>query len=266
MYLPTQLSATLTLLVNIFLSLVTKRLLDSFLDFYKGESRTAAGWLAALTMLVVLIHTFVIFIRLTAADYAYRLDKVPRAAALRVFSVIAAILFVVYIMADRFSAEISEYVLWSAGLTLLWVVFDLLAKNTLTIYYRRTGEASERDAVLQVVVPWMFCDTLLTAFMVAIWTSLHFHKISSTSTGELVFMIFVSLAYLVQHSLSASAPCMPVANGADVMESVLGEGKTQNDLSSLPAACTNTHDRSVRLVHIQAFVSVPLSDFWCLDS
>jgi hypothetical protein len=203
------------IIVNVFLGLIIKRLLDSFLDVWKSGGMKAHNWFAGITLVVILSHTFVICIKLVSTEYTDILDRADSRIVLRMFTVTMAILVVLYLMADLFSGDIDAYLIWAGCLAWLWLLFDVTSSHTLKSFYvlaEREGELNA-NPLFQVVVAWMFCDCLLIIYMIVIWVSYHSARVDSRDAGLLLLITFTAIAYLVQHSLSVGSRVLEMCEG-----------------------------------------------------
>jgi len=199
-----KMSRAFPIFVNVFLGLITKRLLDSFLEVWKSGAMKPYNCLAGLTLVVILSHTFVVCIKLVSTEYAGILDGADQRKVLRMFTVTLAILVVLYVMADLFSGDIDTYLRWAGGLACLWLLFDVTSSQTWKSFYAGRGNDKDvnGDALFRAFVSWMYCDFMLIIYMVVIWLSYHFARVSSLDVGSLLLIMFMAIAYLVQHSLS----------------------------------------------------------------
>jgi hypothetical protein len=190
-------------MVNVFLGLITKRLLDTLIDAYRKDEMKPYNWCALLTMVIILAHNFILFFKISAdGHYVAVLQRALDRNVMKLIGATLAIMVYLYIMAFWFSLEADYYVGLSVGLVFLWLVFDYYCIRSVGDSIAELGdESGSLNSLLQSAKVWCLCDIVLGTLLLFLFIALKKNALSATSVAATVTLLFYAMGWLVAHGV-----------------------------------------------------------------
>lgn len=206
-----QTKASFTVFVNLFLSLIIKKLLDTALISYNTQKLRGMNIIFLLCLVVILIQSFSLFLKVSISPTYGDLLDVSIRRRFRVPTLFGAMIFVfilLYLLADFFSGSAMTFVIGSVILAFSWLIFDFICKATIEDYYRAKNKPNDvkDDLLYEAVGLWMICDLFLVVWCALVIASLHLAKITERDAAIAMLAAFSFLSYLVLRSVKRTVP------------------------------------------------------------
>ena len=200
-----KISGVFTILVELFLSLITTKALDTSLLSYKNKTLLPLNVLFLTGLLIVLIHSFsVAFLISSEVTYSQVLNQ--KTNRMRIIGLIIGaiyVLVILYVMADFFSGTATQFLFVSLLLTLGWFAIDLTAASLIKAYYSELGKAEdvEHDRLFIATSKWWMLDLVLAILHVILLWSLHKARVKETEAAVVIIIALIAASIIVTASL-----------------------------------------------------------------
>jgi hypothetical protein len=200
-----KISGIFTVLVEIFLSLITTKALDTTLLSYKNKTLVPMNVFFLTGLVIVLVHSFSVAFLISSEDiYSQVLNqKTNRRRIICLIIGAIYVLVVLYVMADFFSGTAAQFLFVSLLLTSGWFAIDLTAASLIKAYYSDLGRAAdvEHDRLFIATSKWWMLDLILAIlFFVLLW-SLRKGLVKEIEAGVLMIIGLIAASIIVTASL-----------------------------------------------------------------
>lgn len=184
--------------------------MDTFLTHYNNKSLIATHVLLLISLIVILIHSFSIFLKVSSQD-TYREVLNQQTSRTKVRILFVAIIFVytvLYLMADWFSESIVRFLFASLCLGLGWTVIDFFSSSVIYAYYRSLNkpEDVDDDPLFRATENWWKLDILLCIWCVLVVIAVLTEKMKDAEAAVAMLIAFFAAAVLVEHGLPNQDP------------------------------------------------------------
>lgn len=201
-----QTKASFTIFVNMFLSLIIKKLLDTALSSYKSHTLSFAHLLFLMSLVVVLVQSFSLFLKVSTNPTYTEVLHVGIRRRFRIptlFGSMIVVFVLLYLLADFFTGDALLFLVGSLVLAFSWLFFDYICKSAIADYYisQNMSEKIDKDPLYSAVGMWMVCDVVLviwsTLVMISVWKA----AMTEVDAAWAMLLIFSALSYLVLRSV-----------------------------------------------------------------
>ncbi|OLE51393.1 MAG: hypothetical protein AUG51_23120 [Acidobacteria bacterium 13_1_20CM_3_53_8] len=201
-----QTKASFTIFVNMFLSLIIKKLLDTGLTSYKSNTLNFYHLIFLLSLMVILFQSFSLFLKVSTNPTYTEVLHVGIRRKLHIPALFASMITVfvlLYLLADFFSGDALTFLVGSLALAFSWLLFDFLCKLVIADYYISQSKLDEiqNDQLYVAVGRWIGCDVLLIIWSTLIIISVHKAKMTEIEAAFAMLFAFSFLTYLVLRSV-----------------------------------------------------------------
>lgn len=206
-------SATFTVLVEIFLGLITTKALDTSLWSYKNKSLLPINFLFLVSLVIVLVHSFSVFLQVSSQEtYSEVLNqKVHRRRIICLLIGVIYVFVMLYLMADFFSGTTNQFLIISLLLALGWFAIDFNAAFLIRASYGNDGKAeAENDPLFVATNNWWLLDIILAIFFLVLLLSLHTGKLHEGEAAWAMLLVFLAAAIIVEMSLPRREKVTPL--------------------------------------------------------
>lgn len=199
--------------MNLFLSLIIKKLLDGALLKYEHQELKLSHIIFLLSLVVILIQSFSLFLKVSTNPTYTEVLHVGIRRRFRIPTLFGSMIIVfvlLYLLADFFVVSALTFVVGSLVLAFSWLVFDYICKGAIADYYASQGvrEQIHEDPLYAAVGSWMVCDVVLviwsTLVVLSVWNS----KMTEVDAAFAMLLIFSYLSYLVLQSVKGGTSTM----------------------------------------------------------
>ena len=240
-------TTSFAILVTVFLELIVKRLLDTFLDKFETGKLETYQWVTLITVVILICHTFVVFIKVISQDeYAAILDGTPKHNLLRLVTATLGIMVLLYVMADWFANGFGRFLIAAFALNIAFFVFDGVSATAIAAHFRRLRRSATDDHLFRSVCTWRYCDGLLIllfGLLTLTWIS---HKLAIFEIATVTLILFGAMTYLVPKILDLSVSeniSYASSNNADNI--VVTEDSVRHSPDGIMEPPKTTHNQSI---------------------
>jgi hypothetical protein len=203
-----KISGIFTILVEVFLSLITTKALDTSLLNYKNKTLLPMNVLFLTGLVIILVHSFsVAFLISSEETYSQVLNqKTNRRRIICLIIGAIYVLVVLYVMADFFSGTATQFLFVSLLLTLGWFAIDFTAASLIKAYYSDLGKAAdvEHDRLFIATSKWWMLDLILAILLIVLLWSLRKGKVKEIEAALVMIIALIAISIIVTASLPQS--------------------------------------------------------------
>ncbi len=217
-------------IVGIWVGLITKRLLDTLVESLGKNQLELCHWFAFLTTVIMVVNIFVLLIMFSdQGSYKIVLEVAPTRIVVGVFVTTQLIMVCLYVMAYWFALRTDQYLVVSASLVSLLVIFDQCFIFAVAETMKQVTEGADPlNSLLQSAKVWRSFDiellVLLLLLLVVVWK----HALDFANASAAAALLFAATNYIVPRvfvvELTVSGPTREGAKDSSLLPNAyLGE-------------------------------------------